>query len=502
MRSLFPPCLALSALATLANGATTPDLDAWRKVQLGNAAADANQWYFHPESDGSPRVLVKTASTGVNVTRRLLTGGPPVWTTGSAMTTPELNKQGVAVQRENGIYLIAPYNDELRLTFFNADGTAKFSKLVDTDASITSVGLSAAIDPQQNLHIVYVGNPGTASETLRYARLSANGQTWVKDTVETSSLAQYVQQTVILPTAETSAKIYASLKSTTATSLLRRTINQYGIVAASGDGNLTPGVTISEHIAGNRNNNADCVYYFSKPINGSTWSLKQASVTTAIKEVGNVLPTSIISKAGPDGKQRIAWLDGTGKTIHYMKATGSGSFDVSQPVKDTTGTAEVRGLHFDANDKPYLLYRNSGTAGFIAYPDENQDTNGNGRPDLLDVAFNSNTAGVQVLDPVAAAPGLPLSQTKFKFRIPTVGAAIANGAGGLFSDTLKLTYNVETSTNGIAWTTLGAGSPLIWVLHSTDGDVRVYSGMYNETIPAAPSKRFFRIKVTRPAGAY
>jgi hypothetical protein len=122
------------------------------------------------------------------------------------------------------------------------------------------------------------------------------------------------------------------------------------------------------------------------------------------------------------------------------------------------------------------------------------------------VAFNSPTAGIELLDPAAPVAGFPLSENKFKFRIPTIGSAIPNGAGGLFSSSRNLTYNVETSTDAITWTTLGAGSPMLFVQHSSTGEVpnevKVFSGMYNETIPAAPSQRFFRIKVSRPAGAY
>ena len=511
MRALFSPCLVLSVLATMVNGATTPpDLDAWRKVSLGVASAGDNQWYFHPDSSKNPRVMVKATGTGANVNRRYLTGGPPVWTTGAAINTPSLNKQGVIVPLVNGIYLIACHNNALRLNFYNAAGTATITETVDDAVPISSVGLSAAIDAADGaLHIAYVGNSETASETLRYARRSANG-TWTKSSRDLSTLSQYVRETVILPSSANSAKIYASLKYGTDMSLLRLSINNANIVTATGDGNIAVGTTIHEHIAGNRNGSADCVYYFARvgSTSSSVWELRQAGVENPVEkheDIGVSLPTSIISRVGPDNKQRIVWLDGLGKEVHYLKPGASG-FDVTHPVKDTNGTAEVRGLHFDSANKPYLLYRNSTSAGFIAYPDEDQDTNGNGRPDLLDVAFISNTAGVQVLDPAAASPGLPLSENKFKFRIPTVGSAISNGAGGLFSDSLKLTYNLETSTDAIIWTTLGAGSPVIFVQHSTAGtppnEVKVYSGMYNETIPAAPSRRFFRIKVSRPTGAY
>jgi hypothetical protein len=410
----------------------------------------------------------------------------------------------------NGIYLIACHNNTLRLNFYNAAGTATITEIVDSAVPISSVGLSAAIDAADGaLHIAYVGNSGISSETLRYARRAANG-TWTKSSRDLSTLSQYVRETVILPSSANSAKIYASLKYGTDMSLLRLSVSNANIVTATGDGNIAQGTTINEHIAGNRNGNADCVYYFAQigSSSSSVWELRQAGVEAPVEEheeIGVSVPTSIISRVGPDNKQRIVWLDGLGKQVHYLKPGASG-FNVTHPVKGTTGTAEVRGLHFDAANKPYLLYRNSSSAGFIAYPDEDQDIDGNGRSDLLDVAFNSSTAGVEVLDPVTAAPGLPLSQNKFKFRIPTIGSAISNGAGGLYSESRGLTYNLETSTDAINWTTLGAGSPVIFVQHSITGEfpneVKVFSGMYNEAIPAAPSKRFFRIKVSRPAGAF
>jgi hypothetical protein len=376
---------------------------------------------------------------------------------------------------------------------------------VDNAVAITSVGLSAALDADGGLHIAYVGKSGTSAETLRYARRTASG-VWKKSSRDLTTLAQYIRETVILPSGSESAKIYASLKTGTDMSLLRLSISNGNIVSATGDGNLFPGVTINEHIAGNRLGGVDRLYYFAKVPATGAWNLKQVGSNDPIQETGVSLPTSLLCKGGPDNKQRIVWLNGLDKKIHYLKPGTSSPFDVIHPVTDTTGTAEVRGLHFDAANKPYLLYRHNSSLGFIAYPDEDQDIDSNGRSDLLDVAFNSSTAGVQVLDPVAPAAGLPLSQNKFKFRIPTVGSAIPNGAGGLFSDSRGLTYNLETSPDAVTWTTLGAGSPVIFVLHSTEGEypneVKVFSGMYNETIPAAPSKRFFRIKVSRPASAY
>jgi hypothetical protein len=406
----------------------------------------------------------------------------------------------------NGVYFIAPHNNTLRMVFLNATGTATITEVIDSSMPISSIGLSASLDTGNALHVAYVGNANTSTEKLGYARRSAAG-TWTKATPrDLTTLSQFIRQTVILPSGSDSAKIYASLKTGTVTSLLRVSVTNANIVTASGDGNLTPGVNIAEPIAGNRLGNVDRLYYFAEQAQDGFWNLKQAGSNDPIQTIGLCLPTSIICKPGPDNKQRIVWSDALGKKLHYLKPGTSNPFDVSYPVKGISATAEVRGLHFDANDKPYLLYRNTATTGFIAFPDEERDSDGNGRPDLIDVAFDSTTAGIQVLSPSASVAGFPLSENKFKFRIPTIGSAISNGAGGLFSDSQDLTYNVETSTDAVTWTTLGAGSPMSFVQYSATGvspnEVKVFTGIYNETIPAAPSKRFFRIKVTRSASGY
>lgn len=504
MSSFFTPCLILSVLATMVTHAAL-DLDSWRKEPLGVASAGDNNWYFFPDSNKNPRVLVKATGTGATVNRRLLTDGPPAWTTGAAVATPNLNKQGVIVPFVNGVYLIAPHNNALRLTFLNAAGTATISEVVDNAVAITSVGLSAALDGDGALHIAYVGKSGTSAETLRYARRTASG-VWKKSSRDLTTLSQYIRETVILPTGSESAKIYASLKTGTDMSLLRVSISNGNMVNSTGDGNLTPGTTISEHIAGNRLGGVDRVYYFAKTASTGTWNLKQVGSNDPIQEIGVALPTSILCKGGPDNKQRIVWLDGLAKKVHYLKPGTDKPFDVIHPVTGTTGTAEVRGLHFDASNKPFLLYRNNSSQGFIAFPDEGLDSDGNGRPDLLDVAFNSTTAGIEILPPADPVAGFPLSENKFKFRLPTIGSAISNGAGGLQSSSRNLTYGVETSTDALTWTPLGAGSQMFFVQYSATGtypdELKTFTGIYNEPLPGASPKRFFRVTVKRASNAY
>ncbi len=501
MSSFLARCLFVAVMASAVARAET-GLSSWRSEPMAVAAAGDNNWYFFPDTAKNPRVLVKATGTGANVNRRFLSGGPPVWTTGDAVSTASLNKQGVLVPFVNGAFLVAPHNNILRLTFFNAAGTATISEIVDDSAPITSIGLSAALDPGSYLHIAYIGDPGTSNETLRYARRSASG-TWLKANPRdlSTETSPCVRQSVILPSSSGAAKIYASLKTGTVASLHRMSVANGNIVAATGDGILEN--NIAEPIAGNRLGNMDRLYYFAGTAQQGHWNLKQAGTNNPIQTIGSCLPTSIICKPGPDSKQRIAWLDGSGKKIHYLKPGTTSAFDVIHPVTGTTGTAEVRGLHFDGCNNPYLLYRNSSSQAFIAFPDDEFDSDGNGRADLIDVAFNSTTAGIETLSPSAPVAGFPLSENKFKFRIPTIGSAVPNGAGGLVSSSQNLAYGVETSTDAVTWTPLGAGSPMSFVQHSSAGaapnELRVFTGLYDETIPTAPSKRFFRIKISRPA---
>ena len=332
MSSLFPRSLILSLLATLPlQAAVNPS--SWRTAPLAVAAGSDNNWYFHPDSSENPRVLVKATGTGANVTRRLLTGGPPDWTTGDAVSTPNLNKQGVAVRFVNGLYFIAPHNGALRLTFFNAAGTAMFNEVIDDTAPITSTGLSAALDTGNGLHVAYLGDANSTSETLRYAFRSASGN-WTKGTPRDLSVnSQFIRQSVILPSGTGTAKIYASLKTGTVLSLLRVSVTNYNIVNGTGDGNL--GNNIAEHIAGNRLGGADRLYYFAETAQDGFWNLKQVGTTDPIQTIGLCLPTSILCKPGPDNKQRIVWSDGLGKKFHYLKPGTSSPFDVSHPdVKD------------------------------------------------------------------------------------------------------------------------------------------------------------------------
>jgi len=499
----LPRYLALfSLLATLAAQAQV-DVSQWRVAPLDVAAGSDNNWYFHIDADKNPRVLVKAAGTGANVNRKLLTGGPPTWTPGAAVATPSLNKQGVAVQFVNGIYFIAPHNGALRMTFFNAAGTATLSESIDATMPITSIGLSAALDTGNGLHVAYIGNVGSSTEKLGYAFRSAGG-TWTRATaVDLTTATQFIKDTAILPSGTGTGKIYASLKTGTVNSLLRLSVTNNNIVNGSGDGNQAN--NIGEMIAGNRLGGVDRLYYFQEGAQNGTWNLKQVGDNDPIQTIGLSLPTSIICKPGPDNKQRIVWTDGLGKKFHYLKP-GSTGFDVIHPLTNTSAAAEVRGLHFDANDKPYLLYRNSGSAGFIAFPDEDRDSDGNGRPDLLDYAFNSSTAGIEVLNPYAPAAGLPLSENKFKFRIPTIGSTISNGAGGLISAGANLTYGVETSTDALTWTSLGSGSPMLFAQSSVTGafpnELKTFTGMYNETVPNATKRRFFRVTVKRTSYPY
>ncbi|MCW1884322.1 hypothetical protein OKA04_06235 [Luteolibacter flavescens] len=500
------PFFRLLVLPVLFSAVAHADLDDWRVSQLPVASAGDNNWYFFPDIAKTPRVLVKATGTGNNVNRRLLTGGPPVWTAEPATATPSLNKQGISVPFLNGMFLIAAHNNALRMTFLNASGAATASELIDSTVPVTSTGLSAALDPDGNLHVIYIGRSGTSTETIRYARRTTSGS-WIKTNLDLSTTTSpFIRNTVILPSSPTSATVYASMKTGTVVSLLRLSISITGTLPRfSNPANL--GNNIAEPIAGNRLGGADRVYYFLSNGQQSAWNMRQVNDPDPIQTIGLALPTSIICKPGPDNKQRVVWLDGLGKKIHYLKPSTDPQkvFDVLHPVTGTTGSAEVRGLHFDPSDTPYLLYRNNSSQGFIAYPDENFDSDGNGRADLLDFAFNSTKAGIDVLPPGPAAPGLPLSENKFKFRIPTIGSAFVNGTGGIQS-TKNLIYSVQTSTNAINWTTLGSGSPLFFVEHSSTGtfpdQVKTFTVMYNETIPAAPSRRFFRVKVTRPAVAY
>jgi hypothetical protein len=263
---------------------------------------------------------------------------------------------------------------------------------------------------------------------------------------------------------------------------------------------------VQPKLRGTRVGGFDRVYFIGAN-GGSTWNLRRllaGSGTTLQALTATVDPRGIHVAKAPDGRERIAWYDATARKLHYLRPSGATDgppYTAAQPVvgAGTQTNAELRGFHFDAGGTPYLLYRNGAGSDFIAFPNDAFDLNGNGRPELLDSAFASTTAGLEVLPLAPAIAGIPFSANRFKVRFPTIGNALYSGSA-VQSSAENLRYAVEYSDNGSVWQTTNG----IISYHVT-GDaagVKTYVAVSEQTAPGSFPRRFARLVVTRPSYPY
>jgi hypothetical protein len=151
---------------------------------------------------------------------------------------------------------------------------------------------------------------------------------------------------------------------------------------------------------------------------------------------------------------------------------------------------------------PYLLYRTNDAAGFVAFPNDDFDFNGNGRPEILDSAFNSLQAGLEVLPVGPAVAGVANSANRLKIRFPTIGSANSNGVGGVQSASENLLYGVEVSPDLVTWTPLASGTSISYTATATNGTLKTFVGVVNDPAPGVFPKRFARLLVNRLAYPY
>lgn len=475
------------------------DPDAWRSVALGTATTNNNEWYSYPDSAGNPRILVKSSST--NGPRKLLTGGPPVWVESTSANTA-LTGQGVFVPiSTGGGYLVAPHANKLQVAVFGPGGTSA-TEVIDSNTGAYT-GISAELDANGVLHVGYVWN----SSYICYARRSG-GTPWLFTSINLPSTT--IQDTAVVPVPTTvSGQTYDADLYYCATSSNVRTLwkSRPGIVNSQLliQWGANPRVNVENFVGatlrGSRVGNIGRVYYFGSN-NSSSWKFKryQGGTSTDLETAGNVDARSIHVAVGPDGKQRVAWYDRTNQSIHYLKPNAVDIPALAGSPVETTGNqanADLCGMHFGPDGMPYLLYRTTLAAGFVAFPNDNFDTNGNGRPQILDAAFNSNSAGLGVLPVKAAFPGVANSANRFKIIFPTIGTANTNGLGGVQTSSENLLYKVEVSPDLVNWTPLNTGSAIAYTAISTVGTLKTYVGVINETAPGIYPKRFARLAVTR-----
>jgi len=476
---------------------------AWQSAPLEVAAGTSNNWYFYPDDLGNPRVLAKATTSNNTPARRLLTGGPPAWTVGLSASMGQINKQGVFVPSPGGGgFFIAPHNQaNLKVAIF--DSTGGFTlETIDPNPGLYT-GISAELDSSGILHVGYVAD----NSIICYARRTSFGD-WIfrGDNLGTASV---IHDTAVVPTTTSDVNLYYSATASNVTSLWRA---KPGIVSNTlyifwGANPLTKREDfVGRTLRGSRVGPVGRLFYFGKnSISSTSWIFKRTDNFgngSDLETAGNVSPKSIHTAFGPDGKQRVAWYNETTKKIHYLRPAAAG-VDVpvlaGQPVSLSGNPAnpDLLGFHFGPDGTPYLLYRTTNAAAFIAFPNDHFDTNGNGRPQILDTAFNSNSAGLEVLPVKATFPGVANSANRFKIRFPTIGNASTNGVGGIQTAAENLLYTVEVSSDLGTWTPLSPGSAITYTNTAISGSVRTYVGVINDPAPGPFPTRFARLNVSR-----
>ena len=479
---------------------------AWQSTALDFAAGANNNWYFYPDDLGNPRILTKATTSGTTAAaRKILTGGPPAWTAETATPMTLISKQGVFVPTTGGGgFLVAPHNvANVKAALFDNSG-AYTLETADTNAG-TYTGISAELDSTGRLHLGYIYN----GNTICYARRNLAGG-WIFTSLPLGS-GIVIHDTAVVPITTDNVNLYYCATSTAqnVTTLwqakpgIPQPQNQL-LIQWSTNPLVNVENFVGKTLRGSRVGNVGRLFYFGNN-NTNSWTFKlynNLGTKTDLETAGNVSPKSIHVALGLDGKQRVAWYNETSKKIHYLKPVAAGvdvPVPAGQPVALSGSPADpdLLGLHFGPDGMPYILYRRDLNEGFVAFPNDNFDTNGNGRPQILDSAFNSNSAGLEVLPVGPAFPGVANSANRFKIRFPTIGTANSNGVGGIQTASENLLYKVEVSPDLVNWTPLGTGTAIAYTATSTVGTLKTYVGVINEAAPGIYPKRFARLAVTR-----
>ena len=520
---------AAAGLLMLSQAKADLNPDNWTTQALHQPAANSI-WYFWPDQQNNARILAKEFSQQNVVSNALLETTapvsltPPVWTPATLPDLTAPNKEGVFLPNgSDGGELIAPHfvtgsGQKLYCTSY-LNGFAASVRIDPNNESITTISsVSAFRDPSGNLHVAYVSNPGTQTERLRYARRSAGGEwemTWVSFTGSTSP--GFVKGTAVIATSFSDVRLYFIYDSATTNSLLKATPVKIGTVLTivHQDHPLENIENfVDNSVAASRFNGAERIFYFA--VTSATQRVLKRLVGTTKAELQTVtigtnvdtgpLPRSIWTATAPDGKQRIAWYEGRNRRIHYLKPQTTAAeipYTAGQPIivpnnASNLPDADLLGLHFSANGLPFLLYRRTLVEGYVAYPRDSFDFDGNKRADLFDVAFNSTQAGLQAL---------PIDKTekRFKLRFPTIGSSVANTSGAnvatVTSAQENLKYAVQVSTDAVTWTTLNTTANVTYAFTNDGGQNpnqrRTFTATLTAEAPGALSKRFARLSVTR-----
>ncbi|WP_265594735.1 hypothetical protein [Haloferula sp. BvORR071] len=520
-------------LGILPSGASLLPAD-WQNERLANvmSAPSGNAWFFWPEAANSLRIFNKGISGNNSTPTAFITGGPiegglPAWTEGESSPLGGINKDGVFVRTgaQTGYY-IAPHasGSSFTLKCVAFDNGTSVVTTIDGTPSASIDKISACVDDStaHNLHVTWVrdgGNPVTnGPERLCYARTESGQWKGIAQQLNSAAPAE-VRGTGIIASSLTDVRLYFTLATTTSVSLLKATPKYFGSVlfiihTTFPQQEVDPGVICDNPLTVMRVNLADRIYYFSMATPTATTRSLKRSGDTIIANIPAVnglppAPRSIAVATAPDGRQRIAWYEARAREIHYVKPklpTGD-AYNSGQPVQFAAGAlpdADVLGLQFGADGRPYILSRRTLTEGYISFPKDDFDYNGNGRKDLLDNAFNSDTAGFALL---SAGPGTGT----FKVQFPTMRQATAtNGVvssessdSGQINVDDRYRYEIETSADMVNWAKINSSAGATYTFVANGGSGVNQRRIFTATLQdSTATKRFARMNVTRLGNPY
>jgi len=496
----------------------------WHSVAIGEAETN-NVWYFWPDAQNNPRIMVKGFSQNAKVKRALIDFTPamnltpPSWTLGPLDEITGANKEGFFVpDGSDGGDLVVPHasggTQKLKCVSFQGGSMAVTE--IDPNAATTISSVSASRDSSGNLHVAYVWNPGLATEELCYARRDTSGQ-WSFTSVELNgSVAAEVKGTAVVASGLNDVRLFFTLDTAQTVTLFKATPKEIGGILTIVH-QTTPLVNIENFVdysvSAVRFNSSDRVFYFAVS-SATTRVLKRWVTGGTISDLQTAtvasgpLPRSIRTATAPDGKQRVAWYEGRTRRIHYLKPVSTASelpYTAGQPVQLATNASNIPdsdllGFQFGADGRPYLLSRRLLGEGFVSFPKDDFDLNGNGRMDLFDAAFNSTNASVIAL---------PIDKTekRLKLRFPTIGSSAANTAGvnvaTVTSAEENLKYAIQTSTDMVNWSTINNTANVTYTFTNDGGSNpnqrRTFTAVLSGEAPGSVPKRFARLSVTRLA---
>lgn len=488
-------------------------------------AAGANE--YHLWSDGTtPRALV----VGKGGNWKLSSGGPPTWTA-AAQKPVDLPGTGIFIPDRllpaSQGFLISPKGSAGSMTLeiaqlFTASGGPIRNTIDDTGVSFIGA-ISACYDSAGNLHIAYVRDSdntvGNGNDLICYARRSPSN-VWK---FATRVLPFRPQSTAIVANGELSARIFYTFGTSSAVTLATVAVVQQtgtGLVVIQAldalETAICPGSSICLLPTG-----ASSGRLFYPKISGVGTLMRVLDVTTSSVGTPQTLWTEsnpvsgqslqprglYVALGGPDQRARVAFYDARFGRIYYLRPTDTSNgipYVAGTPVVLGTGlpNADLRGLHFGAGGRPFLLYRSSLTEGRFAFIKDEYDLDGNGRLDLVDAAFGSSSAGVQVPPLGPALSGVSNSANRLKLVFPAY-SDVGTSSGALISNLTNARFRVEISTDMNTWTPLTTGVTYTSLgAVSTGSSYIKVAAVIPDVAPGSIPRRFARLNIDRPTTAY